>query len=89
MITERVPCARRVDDLESNASKVAELVLDDDWTEVKAEGGETNEVVDVDMEDEEEKKVDDKKDDDESSEELDIDDAMNAMQAAAASGQQS
>ena len=86
MITERVPCARRVDDLETNANKVQEFALDDEWTEVKNENGEAGEVVDVDMEEEKKDEGQAKADEGESSEELDIDDAMNAMQAAASSG---
>ena len=86
LITERVPCARRVDDLETNANKVQEFALDDEWTEVKNENGEAGEVVDVDMEEEKKDEGQAKADEGESSEELDIDDAMNAMQAAASSG---
>ena len=83
LITERVPCSRRVDDLEDHANQVHEVVVDDEWTEVQNnEAGEGNEVVDVDMEEnkEEEKKAED----DESSEEVDIDAEMEAMNNAAA-----
>ena len=55
LITERVPCSRRVNDLQSAAAKVNEIVVDDDWTEVmNEEGSDKKDVVDIDEEKKEE-----------------------------------
>ena len=84
MITERVPCSRRVNDLESAANQVSEIQIEDDWMEVQnndadAAGGE----IDVDMD---AKNEEVKAEDNESSEEVDIDADMAAM-ASGGSGQ--
>ena len=73
LVTERVPCQARVNDLEKKGDQVHELLLpgDDEWTELKTEQT-GQEAVDIDaaMDDKEEVKQDD---DDQSEEEIDID----------------
>ena len=50
LITERVPCQKRIADVESAASAIQEVALDDGWFEARppAEEGGNNEIVDID-----------------------------------------
>ena len=49
MITERVPCQKRIADVESAANAIQEVALDDDWFEARPpEAGEEGAVVDMD-----------------------------------------
>ena len=85
LITERVPCSRRVNDLETSANQVNEVVIDDDWTEVQNNDADAAAgVVDIDMA---EDKEEEKKEDDDTDSEIDIDEQMNSMNAAASGGQ--
>ena len=49
MITERVPCQKRIADVESAASAIQEVALEDGWFEARPPAdGEGNQVVDID-----------------------------------------
>ena len=49
MITERVPCQKRIADVESAASAIQEVALEDGWFEARPPAdGEDNQVVDID-----------------------------------------
>ena len=51
LITKRVPCPRRVLDIETSANNVQEVLLDDGWVETRLEGdenGDGEQVVDID-----------------------------------------
>lgn len=37
LITERVPCSRRISDLDKAGEDVEQLEIDDDWTELKTQ----------------------------------------------------
>lgn len=51
LITERVPCTRRIKDVESAANAIQEVALEDDWFEARApEAGQDGAVVDIDNE---------------------------------------
>ena len=48
MITERVPCQKRIKDVESSASAIKEVDLGDGWTEAVAPETGDDQVVDID-----------------------------------------
>jgi len=49
LITERVPCQKRISEVESAASAIQEIALEDDWFEARPpESGEESAVVDMD-----------------------------------------
>ena len=49
LITERVPCQKRIADVESAASAIQEVALEDGWFEARPPAdGEGNEVADMD-----------------------------------------
>ena len=49
LITERVPCMKRISEVESAASAIQEVELEDGWFEARPpEEGEANQVVDID-----------------------------------------
>jgi len=49
LITERVPCQKRIADVESAASAIQEVALEDGWFEARPPAdGESNQVVDID-----------------------------------------
>ena len=49
LITERVPCMKRIAEVESAASAIQEVELENGWFEARPpEDGETNQVVDID-----------------------------------------
>ena len=51
LITERVPCTKRIKDVESAASAIQEVALEDDWFEARPpESGQEGGVVDIDNE---------------------------------------
>jgi DNA primase len=51
LITERVPCQKRIAEVESAASAIQEVALEDDWFEARPpDAGEANQVVDIDNE---------------------------------------
>jgi len=49
LITERVPCQKRIADVESAASAIQEIALEDGWFEARPpEAGEAGQVVNID-----------------------------------------
>lgn len=51
LITERVPCQRRVADVENEANTIKEVELDDGWYEARpadGAGGQDEEIDDID-----------------------------------------
>ena len=51
LITERVPCMKRIAEVESAASAIQEVELENGWFEARPpEEGEANQVVDIDNE---------------------------------------
>lgn len=48
MITERVPCQKRIKDVESSASAIKEVDIGDGWTEAVAPDTGDDQVVDID-----------------------------------------
>ena len=49
LITERVPCMKRIAEVESAASAIQEVELENGWFEARPpEEGEANQVVDID-----------------------------------------
>jgi hypothetical protein len=50
LITERVPCQKRIEDVESAASAIQEVALEDDWFEARPPQEGQEAVIDIDNE---------------------------------------